>query len=161
MGWVCFCTGRIMANTQVANGTHSYEDRQKIGENRGEELFMSWGQQKGYVVTRIGSDSRDNYIPNFFRLSNVLRNMPDFVLNTASKTFVVSVKGTANIKLKEMAMLDDIIAAYSSDRAPLIYAFCFKGHEPVLMSIDTLKQRFAEAENKQWHDGVIYRTIKI
>lgn len=150
-----------MADTEVANGTHSYEERQKIGENRGEELFVAWANSKGFTATRIGSDSRDNYILNFPRLNSVLRNMPDFVLNRNGKTYVVSVKGTANIKVKEMKLLPKLIASYSSKRAPLIYAFCFKGHEPVLMSVETLQERFEQAPEKAWHDGVLYRTIKI
>jgi hypothetical protein len=148
-----------MADTKVGTGSDDYVKRQSL--QVGEKLFEQWAKDKGYVATVFGSNATDNYIPNFFRLNPILRNSPDYILNTSSKTFVVSVKGTANIKLKEIMLLDQLVAAYSSDKAPLIYAFCFKGHEPVLMSIDTLKQRFAEAENKQWHDGVIYRTIKI
>lgn len=161
MDWLCFCTGGIMADTKVGNGSNSYADRQTIGENIGEKLFYEWAISKGYTTTRLGSDSRDNYIPYFSRLNAVLRNMPDFIISNKDKNYVVSVKGTTNIKLKEMALLDSLVSAYSSDKAPLIYAFCIRNKEPVLMSVDTLKQRFNEAENKSWHDGVIYRTIKI
>lgn len=145
----------------VANGSNSYQERQTIGVNIGEQLFMEWAEAKGYVATRIGSDSRDNHIPCFSRLNSILRNMPDFVLNKNGKTYVVSVKGTANIKNKEIRLLPDLVKSYSSRRAPLIYAFCFRGHDPVLMSVETLQERFEQSEEKVWHDGVLYRTIKI
>ena len=60
-----------------------------------------------------------------------------------------------------MLILDKLVNAYSSDNAPLIYAFCFKGQNPILMNWTTVDERFNEAENKTWHDGVIYRTISL
>ena len=142
------------------NGSNTYEERQSISD-LGEQLFEEWATKNGYVFNRIGFHSKNASVPNFFRLNNVLRNIPDYILQKNGKTYVVNVKGTANIKLKEIMMLDLLVKAYSSDNAPLIYAFCFKGQEPVLMKYSTLEQKFHEAENKVWHDGVIYRTIKI
>jgi hypothetical protein len=159
MDWLCFCTGGIMADTKVGNGSNNYIERQSV--QVGEELFLSWAKTKGYHVTRIGFDSTNDSVPNFFKLSPLLRNMPDYVLNTDKKTYVVNVKGTANIKHKEIKMLGDLMLCYSSSSAELIYAFCFAGQEPVLMSTTTLSTRFNMAEDKQWHDGVKYRTIKI
>lgn len=139
--------------------TDSYQDR--LVYQVGEELFAEWALSRGFIATVFGSNARDNPIPNFSRLNPVLRNVPDYVLNKHNKTYVVSVKGTPSIKKKEMEMLDTLVACYSSEKAPLIYAFCFKGQEPVLMSVETLKQKYAEAEEKSWHDGVVYRRISI
>jgi hypothetical protein len=139
--------------------TDTYQDR--LVFQVGEELFESWATSKGYVATVFGSNARDNPIPNFSRLNPILRNVPDFVLNKNNKTYVVSVKGTPSIKKTEIEMLDTLVMCYSSDRAPFIYAFCFRGQEPVLMSVETLKQKYYEAEEKSWHDGVIYRKLKI
>lgn len=142
------------------NNTNTYEERQSVADI-GEELFEQWAKDKGYQINRIGFHSKDDSVPNFFRLSSTLRNMPDYILNTGKKTYVVNVKGTNNIKHKEMRILGDLMLCYSSSGAELIYAFCFKGQEPVLMSTTTLSTRFHMAEDKQWHDGVRYRTIKI
>ena len=142
------------------NNTNSYEERQSVSD-LGEQLFEKWALQNNYVFHRIGFHSKNNSVPNFFRLNTVLRNIPDYILNKHNKTYVVNVKGTANIKLKEMLTLDKLVNAYSSDNAPLIYAFCFKGQNPVLMKWTTVEERFNEAENKTWHDGVVYRTIAL
>ena len=142
------------------NNTNTYEERQSVSD-LGEELFEAWADKKGYQVNRIGFHSKNDSVPNFFNLSNILRNMPDYVLNTNTKTYVVNVKGTANIKHREIKLLSDLVLCYSSSKAELIYAFCFKGQDPVLMSTNTLLTRFSNAEDKKWHDGVMYRTIKI
>jgi hypothetical protein len=142
------------------NNTNTYEERQSVSD-LGEELFEEWANRKGYKLNRIGFHSKYDSVPNFFRLSDMLRNMPDYVLTTNQKTYVVNVKGTANIKHREISLLNHLILCYSSPKAPLIYAFCFKGQDPVLMSTDTLLERFSESEDKTWHDGVMYRTIKI
>jgi hypothetical protein len=139
--------------------TDSYQDR--LLYQTGEEWFADWSLSKGYIATVFGSNARDNPIPNFSRLNPILRNVPDFVLTKDNKTYVVSVKGTPSIKKTEFEMLDTLVMCYSSDKAPFIYAFCFKGHEPVLMSVDTLKRKYIEAEEKQWHDGVKYRRINL
>ena len=142
------------------NNTNTYEERQSVSD-LGEELFEAWAESKGYQVNRIGFHSKNDSVPNFFNLSNMLRNLPDYVLNTNKKTYVVNVKGTANIKHREIKLLSDLILCYSSSKAELIYAFCFKGQEPILMSTNTLLTRFSNAEDKKWHDGVLYRTIEI
>jgi hypothetical protein len=142
------------------NNTNSYADRQSVVDI-GEQMFLDWATQKNWIVNRVGFDSKNDSVPNFFRLNEVLRNIPDFIVNTETRTYVVNVKGTLNIKLKEINMLDKLESAYSSNSAPLIYAFCLKKQEPILMSTETLRLRFSLSENKQWHDGVIYRTIAL
>lgn len=142
------------------NNTNTYEERQSVADI-GEELFEQWAKDKGYEINRIGFHSKDDSVPNFFKLSYMLRNLPDYVLTKGKKTYVVNVKGTANIKEKELDNLESACWYYGSGQAPLIYAFCFKGQEPVLMKPSTLKERFNEAKTKKWHDGVKYRTIKI
>ena len=142
------------------NNTNTYEERQSVSD-LGEELFEQWAKDKGYTLHRVGFHSKNDSVPNFFKLNKLLRNMPDYILNTGKKTYVVNVKGTANIKHNEIRMLSDLYLCYSSPNAMLVYAFCFKGQEPVLMSPETLSNRFHMAEDKQWHDGVRYRTIKI
>jgi hypothetical protein len=143
------------------NNTNSYSERQSVIDI-GEKMFTEWATQKNWKVNRIGFDSKNDSVPNFFRLNEVLRNLPDFIVTTENRTLVVNVKGTANIKLKEINMLDKLEDAYSSSSAILIYAFCLRTkEEPILMSTETLRLRFSLAENQQWHDGVIYRTIAL
>jgi hypothetical protein len=142
------------------NNTNTYEERQSVPDI-GEQLFEEWAKTNGHTINRIGFNSKDDNVPNFFKLSYMLRNLPDYVLNKGKKTYVVCVKGTANIKEWEVNNLDFASMYFGSSQAKLIYAFCFKGQDPVLMSVETLKERFNEAKTKKWHDGVKYRKIKI
>ena len=142
------------------NNTNTYEERQSVPDI-GEQLFEEWATEKGYTFNRIGFHSKNDNVPNFFKLSYLLRNLPDYVLNKGKKTYVVCVKGTANIKEVEFNSLDSASMYYGTGQAKLIYAFCFRGQEPILMSVETLKERFNEAKTKKWHDGVKYRKIKI
>ena len=46
------------------------------------------------------------------------------------------VKGTANIKASEIKMLPMFMEWYSSEKCPLLYAFCFKDQKPLLLHPD-------------------------
>ena len=98
----------------------------------------------------------------FWRLSNLLRNLPDYVINTKNKTFVVAVKGTDNFKQKEFDLLPSMVEAFSSNEAPLIYAFCFKEKQkPIWVKPEELLELYNKSQDQKWHDGVIYRNLNI
>ena len=74
----------------------------RVQSNIGEELFEAYCKEKGYKIQRIGFDENTGFVDNFSRLNPVLRNLPDYVVNTLKETFIVCVKGTPNFKKKEL-----------------------------------------------------------
>ncbi len=105
------------------NATQDYQGRQGVGVNIGEEIFEQWCNRNAWNCTRLGFDEKFANVGAFYNLNPVLRNMPDYVIQREEKTFAVNVKGTPNIKEKERLLLPQLIDAYSSQKAPLIYVF--------------------------------------
>jgi len=146
----------------IGNSGQSYEQRVKTIKNDGEYLFEKFCNKSGTQFHRVGFDEHENSVPAFWRLSTLLRNLPDYVINTKNKTFVVAVKGTDNIKKKEIELLPSMVEAFSSEEAPLIYAFCFKEkHNPIWVRPKKLIELYEKSVDQQWHDGVIYRNLKL
>ena len=145
--------------TQISNrGDNTYAERQTV-RNTAEFLFEYYCAEKEYELKRIGFDEKNNAVSNFFRLNKCLRNIPDYIVNTPAKTFVVNVKGTGNFKAKEIALMPELEAMYGSKEAPLIYAFCFLGQEPKLIYPSKIVELYNKAQDRQWPDGVIYRNL--
>jgi len=142
------------------DGSETYSDRQKH-INIAEVLFIEWAKVKNYKLNRIGFDEKSDSVPNFFKLNPILRNLPDFIINRDSKSFVVNVKGTANIKRKEYDLIPKLIECFSTEEAPLIYAFCFKDTEPIFKTAASVIELFDQSVDKNWSDGIVYRNIKL
>ena len=140
------------------SGNNSYKERQSV-KNVAEFLFEYYCAEKDYKLTRLGFDEKNKNVDNFFKLNKFLRNIPDYIVNTPKGTFVVNVKGTGNFKQKEIDMLQDFQKLYSTDQAPLIYAFCFTGKDPMLIYPDKLIELYNKSTDKQWPDGVVYRNL--
>lgn len=144
----------------IMNGSNTYTERQKV-KNRAEFLFEMYCAEKEYQLHRVGFDEKNKNVDNFYYLNPVLRNLPDYVVNTSRGTWVVMVKGTANIKQKEIELLPRLIDCFDSDKAKLVYAFCFLGKEPILIFPQKVETLYRNAKDKQWHDGVVYRSLEI
>ena len=63
----------------------------------------------------------------------MLRNIPDYFVNTPNGPLVVQVKGSPNFKKKEIDLMPLFLENYSSKGAPLVYAFCFEFCAPKLV----------------------------
>ena len=144
----------------MSNGNHSYADRIQ-GTNLGEELFETYCESKGFHLTRLGFDEHKVNIPNFFRLNQYIRNIPDYVDNTDNETFVVNVKGTANFKKKEVDMLPLFTEWFSTKKAPLVYAFCFEGQKPKLVYPEKIIELYKKSTDRKWSDGIVYRNLEL
>lgn len=143
------------------NGNNSYKDRTSI-RNVGEQLFEEYCIKKQVFFRKIGFDEKDNAIPHFYRLNSFIRNIPDYLVVSDKGSRLVSVKGTANIKKTEVMLIPQFLEWYHSKECPLWYAFCFSGQDkPFFMTPDRVIQLYQQAEDKQWTDGVKYRTLKI
>lgn len=143
-------------------GNHSYAERIQT-TNIGEELFENYCESKGFHLVRLGFDSHKANIPNFFNLNVYIRNLPDYVINTENGTYVVNVKGTDNFKQSEYRVLPEFGEWFSSKKAPLVYAFCFKENDrPILVFPEKIIKLYEEAKtDRQWSDGVIYRCLNL
>lgn len=146
----------------IGNSGQSYSERVKTIKNDGEYLFEQFCNLNHCEFHRLGFDEHENNVPYYWRLSNLLRNLPDYVLNAKGKTFVVAVKGTDNFKKKEFDLLPGMVEAFSSDEAPLIYAFCFKENlSPIWVKPNKIIELYNQAQDQQWHDGVVYRNLNL
>lgn len=143
------------------SASQSYKERQAVGVNIGEEIFEQWCMSSGWNFTRLGFNEKFANVGAFYNLHPLLRNMPDYVVQRGDRTFVVNVKGTPNIKEKERLLLPELIAAYSTQKARLIYAFCIRNEEVRFAKADQIIDLYDIESDKQWHDGVVYRTINL
>ncbi len=142
------------------NASHTYYERNKI-KDIGEQLFEKYCKEKNYNVVRLGFDSHKDPIKEFFKINPLLRNIPDYVVETEKGLFVVQVKGTSNIKKKEAEMIPLFLEWYGSKVAPLVYAFCFAERPPVIMYAEKVIELYKNSVEKVWGDGVVYRTLVV
>jgi hypothetical protein len=146
----------------IGNSGQSYAERVKTIKNDGEYLFEQFCNLHYCEFHRLGFDEHENSVPNYWRLNSLLRNLPDYVLHAKGRTFVVAVKGTDNFKKKEFDLLPKMVEIYSSDEAPLIYAFCFKENtHPIWVRPNKLIELYNLAQDQTWDDGVVYRNLNI
>jgi hypothetical protein len=142
------------------NGSNSYKERQTVA-NKGEVLFEQYCAEMGYKLNRVGFDEKGKNVNNFFDLNCMLRNLPDYVVNTQNGTFVVNVKGTANFKKKEVDMLPLFTEWFSTKKAPLVYAFCFEGQKPKLVYPEKIIELYKKSTDRKWSDGIVYRNLEL
>lgn len=143
------------------NNNSSYTQRNSA-RNLGEELFEQYCENKQVFFRRLGFDEKTDNIPNFYSINPFIRNLPDYLVVTNKGSKLVNVKGTANIKASEITMIPQFIEWYHSRECPLWYAFCFsEKNTPTFRTPDQVIELYQMAEDKQWNDGVKYRTLKI
>ena len=90
-----------------------------------------------------------------------MKRMAMCIVNTENATFVVNVKGTGNFKQKEIDLLPKLVEHYSTKNAPLMYVFCFRDKEPIIMSPEAIIKRYANSYDRKWSDGVVYRNLNL
>lgn len=143
------------------NGWQDYFSRNSSDYNYAEELFIQWAKRRCTYYARLGFDEKKSNISLFYHLNPILRNLPDFIIKNNDKLFLVNVKGTVNIKEKEIKILPKLIETYASENVPMVYAFCFKGKEPQFIKTDKLFKLYESGTPGVWTDGVVYKTIKL
>ena len=139
-------------------GSNTFEERMSV--SIGESLFQQWCDYRGYKWHRLGLTGPT--VDGFKFMNPLLRNIPDYFVETTNGCRVVQVKGTFNIKQSEYNMLDEFISVYSSPDAPLFYAFCIRDKHPLLLSATELKRVYEESTpDRQWDDGKVYRNLNL
>jgi len=145
----------------MLNASHTYQERQSA-PNLGEQIFEDYCKKMGYQCVKVGFDEKRDVVKNISSLNPYLRNLPDYLVDTGSMLMAVQVKGTVNMKKKEIDMIPLFMEWYSSPKAPLVYAFCFHDREkPVLVYPDKVIELYQKATDRKWDDGVVYRNIGI
>lgn len=143
------------------NGNNSYVDRNKE-PSKGELLFEQYCKEKNVQCIRLGFDQHKDPINNFHHINPLLRNIPDYFVATSGRQFLVMVKGTANIKKKEVDMIPLFMEWYATKEVPIYYAFCFEGQKkPLFMTPSRVITLYQQGVDKQWNDGVKYRTLEL
>jgi hypothetical protein len=147
----------------MSEGSKTYWERALMSGPTGEDLFEQYCLSRNCKFNRVGFDQKNDNVDCFWRLSDVLRNLPDYVItNAKGKTYAVAVKGTDNFKQKELDLLPKMVESFSSTEAPLIYAFCFKEKQgPIWVKPSEIIELYSKAHDQQWPDGVIYRNLNI
>lgn len=139
-------------------GSNSYQERMSV--SIGESLFQQWCNDRGYKWYHLGITGP--LLKYSSKLNPLLRNIPDYYVETDNGCRIVQVKGTFNIKQSEYEMLDEFISVYSSPEAPLFYAFCIRDKHPLLLSATELKRVYEESTpDRQWDDGKVYRNLNL
>ena len=142
------------------NGNNSFAER-NAGTNLGEELFEQYCKEKQVFFKRLGFDEKKQQIPRFWEINPMVRNLPDYFVATNSRSMLVMVKGTANLKQSEVKMIPLFLEWYYSKDCPLYYAFCFKDKKIAFRTPDQVIELYQGATDKQWSDEVIYRTLAL
>lgn len=143
------------------NANNSYAERNS-GVNIGEQLFEEYCKNKGVLCKRLGFDEKTDPMPHFWKLNPLLRNLPDYLVSGANGIKLIMVKGTANIKKKEADLIPLFMEWYETKEVPLYYAFCFEGQKkPLFMTPSRVLLLYQQGTDKQWSDGVKYRTLEL
>ena len=139
----------------------SFQERQ-LHPNTGEILFEQYCNDRNVFFKRLGFDEKNNPLPFFYLINPLLRNIPDYYVVTKDRAFLVMVKGTGNMKKKEVDMIPQFIEWYGSKDVGLYYAFCFKDKRVAFRTPDQVIELYQKAEvDKRWTDQVIYRTLNL
>ena len=139
----------------------SFLDRQKL-VNHGEILFENYCAKMEYKCWRLGNEEKHSQIDHYWKLNPMIRNLPDYIVDTGNHTFVVNVKGTGNFKESEVKMIPLFLEWFSTKEAPLIYAFCFTEQKPIMVYPEKVIELYEQAGiDKQWQDGKVYRSLNL
>lgn len=141
------------------NGDNTYEERNSIATNQGEELFLQWCRDKKVNVTRLGFDEKQGKVDHFYTLPSLIRNLPDFVITDKEKAVLINVKGSFNFKHEEYLRLDEMSYHFENDRVKLWYVIA-RPDGLTWLTIDALRQRYENSKvDGIWPDGKRYRTL--
>jgi hypothetical protein len=138
----------------------TFAERQKH-PNTGEMLFEQYCKEKQVFYRRLGFDEKNDPLPFFYGINPLVRNLPDYYVATKTRGFFVMVKGTANMKKKEIQMIPQFMEWYGSRDVALYYAFCFEDKKVAFRTPDQVIELYQKSSDKQWNDGVIYRTLNL
>ena len=143
------------------SGQGTFEERQTIKQtDMGETLFEQYCEGLGLKYHHTGFDSKLNPVNNFWKVHPTLRSLPDYLVEKDNNLIWCHVKGTANLKLNDLAEYSSFERSLAHD-CHFYVVFCFKGQEPKFRTIKQIHDLLVGQKVKQWHDGVKYITVKL
>lgn len=145
------------------NGSNSYQERNSIRHNRGEDIFLDYCERNNLTVRRLGFDEKNAPVDRFYDLSQFIRNLPDFIVTSETKLTLVSVKGSLNLKQQEYEMIEGMAHLYETENCKLYYCFALPDRI-IWKTLDGVAQAYIDAGIKKentWPDGKVYRTLSL
>lgn len=134
-----------------------FEDRLK--QNYGEPIFIDHCNKNGFIYKKIGLDNEKDII-NIWNYNKILVKMPDFIIEKNGTNYVVEVKGTKKFKKDDYEAIDDLVYSYSSEKAPLLYAFCWF-NKTIFKTPQQVKELYEKGIDDKYHDGKVFRLLDI
>lgn len=147
----------------LTDGDKSFKERNNRPDNFGEQLFIDHCRNNGLTCHRLGFDEKQEQITNFWHMSKVLRQLPDFVVTRpdTGRTGVVQVKGTTKFKQDDYNNLSWAESVYGSAKAQLWYVFALKQGIYWLTVTQVAELYRQSSQEGQWPDGKTYRVLDI
>ena len=145
------------------NGDNTYQERNSITHNRGEDIFLDYCERHNLTVHRLGFDEKNAPVREFFNLSPFIRNLPDFIVTSDKKITLVNVKGSLNFKQKEYELLEGFGHLYETEHCSLYYCFALPNllqWKSLTGVVEAYENAGKENENT-WPDGVVYRRLRL
>ena len=143
------------------NGEQSFSQRNARSVNLGEQLFESWCEANSYTLHRIGYDEKTGPIEGWFKLSPVIRQMPDYLVKKDGRLAVTSVKGTLKFKEQDYDRLTWFEDMYASPGCPLRFVIATTT-AITWLTTDQLRQAYEASTNQGvWPDGKAWRELNI
>jgi hypothetical protein len=139
---------------------NTYIERQSA-PNDAEVLFEAMCEDKGWKFYRVGFDEKSRNVDQFFRLTPLLRNLPDYYLLSSRCAGMVQVKGTDAIKKLEYDLIPAMIEAFASPTVDLYYCFLMKNRETKFKTAKEVMDLYEKERDQIWPDGVMFRRLSI
>lgn len=144
------------------NGNNSYEERNSISYNRGEDIFEQYCEENNLTVRRLGFDEKKAPVDRFYDLPTIIRNLPDYIVTSEKKLVLVNVKGSLNFKEKEYELLEMFDLLLNTENSKLYYAFCLAPRQVIWRTLDAVRDAYdREPELHTWPDGKRYKTLQV
>jgi hypothetical protein len=143
------------------NGNQSFSQRNARSVNLGEQLFESWCKTNQYSLHRLGYDEKTGPIDGWFKMSLIIRQMPDYLVKKDNRLAVVSVKGTLKFKTEDYDNLTWFEDMYATQQCPLRFVIA-RTNGITWLSTDELRQAYEASTNHGvWPDGKAWRELKL
>ena len=141
------------------SGHQGYFQRNGRDINLGEQLFESWCEGNGYKAYRLGYAEKTGPIIGWFKLSQTIRQMPDYVVAKDDRLAVVSVKGTWKFKTEDYDRLSWFEETYSTERCPFRFVIATT-RGVTWLTTDEIRERYEASTNDGvWPDGKAWREL--
>ena len=123
-----------------------------------EQVFEEYCEKKGMKYKQLHLNDRSDFenspIPHWYRMSPLLKSFPDYFVYNDNLQFLVEVKSSNRVKVKDLMHYCTLNTLYSEGR-PTKYAiaFCFKKGEVKMLTIDELMLLIPKAKLGYYEDN--------